>query len=71
VSLYQDWRDVRNDVILLYVLFKACLVGYVAYDWAMYPVQGSHVLYVLLTKLGPDSPLYVWAVRFWNHGLWR
>lgn len=68
---YAGWRDVRNDLLLLLAATKLWLAGYVALDWALYPTQGSHVLYVLLRHLGSDSLVYRWAVQFWNHGLWR
>lgn len=62
---YHDWRDVRNDVILLYVLSKVALIGYVFYDWFFFPSHGSRVLGMLWKYFTPESAIYQWVSRIY------
>lgn len=73
---YNDWRDVRNDLILLAVLSKLVLVGYLVFDWVRFGLYGySYVIGSAVTRFGWDSPVtetvrHVWRYAQILHRVW-
>lgn len=66
---YNDWRDVRNDLILFYVLGKIVFTGYLAYDWWVFTNGGaSRVLGFVAINFGWDSKAYEWVKWLWMVG---
>ena len=66
---YEDWRDVRNDIILLWVLAKLALLGYLVFDWIRYSLYGfSYVIGYVVSHFGWDSPITEFVRWVWRLG---
>lgn len=66
---YEDWRDVRNDIILLSCITKLITLGYLAYDWYRFSRHGfSYVIGYTVRYFGWDSPVTEWVRYIWGLG---
>ncbi len=66
---YHDWRDVRNDLLLVFCIGKLVSLGYIAHDWWVFHNHGaSRVLGWIVVHFGWDSKAYEWAKYLWMLG---
>ena len=66
---YHDWRDVRNDLVLFYVLGKIAGFCWMVHDWwVFHNGGGSRVLGWVVVHFGWDSKAYEWARWLWMLG---
>lgn len=69
---YTNWKDIRNDIILGYVLCKLALLGYIGYDWVQFHLgHGSSVLGWLWKHNGTENIIWDLVMRFYMLGIAR